>query len=107
MQVLWSWSKSLKMSSRELNRNSHYHDQQQGGGERAGRFETPSSGGKTEDPTVPGQYRHRSRGTRRPWRLHILWWIGSQNHCLPKTGERQQQEGWRGGKTRLFGWCYG
>ena len=59
-----------------------------------------------------------------------MWRIGSQNHCLPKTGERQQQEGWRGqiyfipqillqtqtdvliitipgGKTGLFGWCHG
>ena len=73
---------------------------------------------------------HFVSGSWRPWRLHILWRIRSQDHCLPKTGECQQQEGWRGqiyfipqillqtqtvvliiiipgGKTGLFGWCHG
>ena len=41
-------------------------------------------------------FAHFVLGSWRSWRLHLLWWIGSQNHCLPKTGECQQQEGWRG-----------
>ena len=39
-------------------------------------------------------------GTRRPGWLFLLWWIGSQDHCLSQAGECQQQEGWRG-------WCPG